>query len=88
MREVDYTTVEDRKRVTAEALARGESVIHNDFIQGKPGDPDFLGRLTLDIKANPVVSVENYRLSELREKLSSKPLTLAEVNELLRLTLR
>tara|TARA_Y100000310_G_scaffold339425_1_gene432024 strand:+ start:19 stop:288 length:270 start_codon:yes stop_codon:yes gene_type:complete len=80
-REVFYTTKEERLEAIRAAESQGETMTHDDFGQGPDGEHRLKFATLPDGDPDP----NTIRLAALYQKLSLDKLTLAEVNEMLRL---
>lgn len=80
-----YKSLEEKEQFKREALTRGESTKHNDFIDidGKPTDGKS-GRLTFEVLQTPDLTEFN-RLKVLINKIKDDTATLSEMRELKRL---
>ena len=87
MRTVQYTTVAERRELSADANKIGESVIHNTHLELDKQGNVILGELVLDVKPEPSPSTDALLYKELTQKLATGNLTLAETNDALRLLL-
>ncbi len=79
-----YSSLEEKKQLKKNAHARGESTIHDDFIDKNNNSTDGKsGRLTFEVKPDHIPTVDEIKIKELKEKAKSKTLTKEEQLEII-----